>query len=157
MSRPTAHCLSALGLADLIKISAADLRWFAPNQTLEQAAESLLDRGVALAVVTRGGEGVLAVRREGGSVRRITLPPFKVDVVDTVGAGDSFSGGFLASLAERGVVTREALERLPLDELERSLRFATAVSALTRTRAGADPPDRAAVDQFLAAQGVDNG
>ncbi|MDP9310909.1 MAG: hypothetical protein M3R24_08465 [Chloroflexota bacterium] len=61
MSRPTAHCLSALGLADLIKISAADLRWFAPNQTLEQAAESLLDRGVALAVVTRGGEGVLAV------------------------------------------------------------------------------------------------
>ncbi|MDP9310908.1 MAG: PfkB family carbohydrate kinase [Chloroflexota bacterium] len=90
-------------------------------------------------------------------MRRITLPPFKVDVVDTVGAGDSFSGGFLASLAERGVVTREALERLPLDELERSLRFATAVSALTRTRAGADPPDRAAVDQFLAAQGVDNG
>lgn len=144
----------ALGLADLIKISTADLTWFAPNQTIEQAAESLLNRGAALAVVTRGGDGVLAVRREGEGVRQITVPPFKVNVVDTVGAGDSFSGGFLTALSEQGVVTRSALEQLPLDRLEASLRFATAVSALTCTRAGADPPDRHTVDQFLAQQGV---
>ncbi|HEX6289665.1 MAG TPA: carbohydrate kinase [Herpetosiphonaceae bacterium] len=140
----------ALALADIIKISAADLAWFAPNQPIEQAAAALLARGAALVVVTRGGAGVLALRSEGGAARTTTLPAFDVRVVDTVGAGDSFSSGLLASLAERGVVSRSALEALPQAELVACLRYATAVSALTCTRAGADPPVRAAVEQFLA-------
>jgi len=139
----------ALRLADVVKISAADLGWLVPDQPVEQAAADLLSHGAALVVLTRGGEGVLALRREGGALRSFSLPAFNVDVVDTVGAGDSFSGGLLASLAERGVLSRDALEALPQEELAASLRYATAVSALTCARAGADPPNRATVAQFL--------
>jgi fructokinase len=141
----------ALTLADIIKISAADLAWFAPDRSVEQAAADLLARGAALVVVTRGGEGVLALRSVPGADRPITLPAFPIRVVDTVGAGDSFSSGLLASLAERGVGSRDALENVSQDQLVACLRFATAVSALTCTRSGADPPDRATVEQFLAA------
>jgi fructokinase len=138
----------ALRLADIIKISAVDLEWFAPGRLVEDAAADLLALGAALVVVTRGEQGVLALRSEAGSP--IRLPAFPITLADTIGAGDSFSGGLLASLAERGVDSRTALEALPPAELTTCLRFATAVSAITCTRAGADPPDRATVEQFLA-------
>jgi fructokinase len=77
------------------------------------------------------------------------IPAFQVQVADTVGAGDSFSGGLLVALAERGVTSREALLCLEASELVQVLRFAAAVSAITCTRAGANPPHRADVEQFL--------
>jgi fructokinase len=143
----------AMRLADILKISAADLAWLMPDLSVESAAAELLGLGAALVVVTRGGAGVYALRSEAGTLRSLELPAFPVRVVDTVGAGDSFSGGLLASLAERDVLSRTALEALSLDDLARCLRFATAVSALTCTRAGADPPDRPTVARFLAEQG----
>jgi fructokinase len=143
----------AMHLADILKISAADLQWLMPDLRVEEAAARLLALGAALVVVTRGGAGVYALRSQDGGARPLELPAFPVNVVDTVGAGDSFSGGLLASLAERAVFSRTALEALSLDELASCLRFATAVSALTCTRAGADPPDRATVARFLAERG----
>lgn len=140
----------ALRLADIIKISAADLEWFAPGRSVEAAATDLLALGAALVVVTRGEEGVFALRSQGSTAQPINLPAFPITLADTIGAGDSFSGGLLANLAERGVGSRAALEALPPAELTASLRFATAVSAITCTRAGADPPDRATVDRFLS-------
>jgi fructokinase len=138
----------ALGLADIVKISAVDLQWFAPDQSLEAAAADLLSHGAALVVVTRGGEGVFALRS--GDDQAIRLPSFKVEVVDTVGAGDSFSGGLLSSLGVRNVVSRAALEALSVSVLTDCIRFAAATSAITCTRAGADPPTRVEVEQFLA-------
>lgn len=143
----------AFALADLIKISAADLTWLLPELSPEQAAAELLTHGAALVVVTLGGAGVLALRPGPDGVQSLRLPPFTVPVVDTVGAGDSFSGGLLTSFADRDVLTRAALEQLPQAELAACLRYATAVSAINCTRAGADPPDRATVEQFLAQQG----
>lgn len=140
----------AMALADIIKISAADLDWLMPGRSVEAAAAELLSLGAALVVVTRGGEGVYALRSEAEAPRVLEVPAFNVRVVDTVGAGDSFSGGLLASLADRGIVTRAALQTMALDELAFCLKFATAVSALTCTRAGADPPDHPTVARFLA-------
>lgn len=142
----------AMALADIIKISAADLDWLMPGRSVEDAAAELLRLGPALVVVTRGGAGVYALRSESGTPRSLEIPAFKVPVVDTVGAGDSFSGGLLASLGDRGVVTRAALTALVPDELAYCLKFATAVSALTCMRAGADSPDHPAVTRFLAEQ-----
>lgn len=142
----------AFALADLIKISAMDLAWLMPDVAPEHAAADLLAHGAALVVVTLGGAGVLALRAAQAGTETLRLPPFNVAVVDTVGAGDSFSGGLLTSLADRDVLTRAALEQLPQAELEACLRYATAVSAITCTRAGADPPDRATVEQFLNEQ-----
>jgi fructokinase len=138
------------GLVDLVKISAADLGWLMPRVPVEEAARTLLARGPALVVITRGGAGVLAVRAADQGRAPIALPAFSVTVADTVGAGDSFNGGLLTRLAEAGAVSRRALEALPNDELAAALRFAAAVAAINCTRPGADPPRRAEVEAFLA-------
>jgi fructokinase len=134
-----------VALADIVKISTADLAWLAPHQPPGEAAADLLARGPALVVVTQGDRGVLALRGHD----RLGVPAFKLEVVDTVGAGDAFSAGLFAALMERGVVSHPALEHLDEHELEASLRFAAATSGLTCTRPGADPPRRAEVAAFL--------
>jgi fructokinase len=135
-------------LSDIVKVSAADLSWLAPGQSIDQAAADLLARGPALVAVTRGSEGVLALRRES----RIVVPGFSVRVEDTVGAGDAFSAGLLAALAERGVTSRAGLEEMPGEALTATLNFGAAVAALTCMRRGADPPRREQVAQFMKEQ-----
>lgn len=137
----------AVALADVVKISAADLAWLMPGAPPAEAARALLARGPALVVVTRGGAGVLAARAAG---RPLELPAFSVTVADTVGAGDSFNGGMLTRLAELDVTTRPALEALDDGRLAEALRFAAAVAAINCSRPGADPPRRAEVAAFLA-------
>ncbi len=137
-----------IGLTDLLKVSAADLAWLMPGQPPEAAAAALTARGPKLVVVTLGADGGLA--RRGAEIWRI--PPYRVAVVDTVGAGDAFSAGLLAGLAERNVFSTAALASLPADEVTAALRFGGAVAALTCTRAGADPPRRPEVVAFLGAQ-----
>ena len=73
-------------------------------------------------------------------------------IVDTVGAGDAFSAGLLAGLAEHGATSRTDVEQMQPETLAEVVRFAAATAALTCTRAGADPPRRAEVMQFLAGQ-----
>lgn len=139
-----------VALTDIVKISAVDLEWLAPGQPLEQAAADLLTQGAALVVVTRGNAGVLALRATPqGDGQRWELPAFPITVADTVGAGDAFSAGLLTALAERGVDSRTGLLALDTDALEATLRFAAAVSAITCTRPGANPPYRAEVETFL--------
>jgi fructokinase len=137
--------------ADIVKISAADLEWLAPDQAIEEVAREILGYGPALVVVTRGGQGSMALlARPDGSTLEASHPVFPINLVDTVGAGDSFSSGLLAGLAERGIYSRAALEDLEETELEKLLRFAAAVSGITCSRAGANPPTRAEVESFLA-------
>lgn len=139
-----------LTLADVVKVSAADLGWLRPAETPEAVALDLIRQGVALVVVTRGSQGVLAFRGSSASTpERWHLPSFPVQVVDTVGAGDSFSGGMLASLVQRSIHSREALLHLEASELEHVLQYGAAVSAITCTRAGANPPDAATVAALL--------
>jgi fructokinase len=123
-------------LAAVVKISAADLVWLLPGRPVHKAIAELAARGPALVVVTQGSKGVLARR----GTEAWDVPAFPVEIVDTVGAGDSFSAGMLAGLTERGVTSRAALEQIEPQEIEAVLRFAAAASALTCTRPGADPP-----------------
>jgi fructokinase len=132
-------------LTDVVKISAVDLAWLMPGLRLDEAAARLLALGPVLVVVTRGAEGVLAMRAS----ERWDVPAFSVEVVDTVGAGDAFSSGMLAGFMQHGVTSRAALSRLSPDDLVSVLRLGAAVSALTCSRAGADPPTSAQVSAFL--------
>lgn len=141
---------AVVGLVDVIKVSAADLAWLAPGRSISEAAMELLDRGPALVAVTRGEAGVHVTRRTADGIATTAVPGFEMTVADTVGAGDSFEGGLLTRLAEHGVTSRPALERMTEGELADVLRFAVAVAALNCTRPGADPPGRADVDAFLA-------
>ena len=132
-------------IVDLVKLSAVDVGWLAPSESLENFAVDLAGRGPSLVVITQGAAGAFAIRGD----ERWHVPAVPVDVVDTVGAGDAFSAGLLAGLAERGVTSRQALVELPGQEIEASLNFASSVAALTCTRAGANPPNRSQLDRFM--------
>ena len=134
-------------LIDILKLSDADLAWLMPDTPTEQAIHELLVQGPALVVLTRGVQGAIAARA-GASF--VNVPGFPVEVVDTVGAGDTFCAVLLVHLAQRQAVTRIALERVSGDDLQEMLRFATAAAALNCTRAGANPPHFVEVEQFLA-------
>ncbi|HEX8941164.1 MAG TPA: carbohydrate kinase [Candidatus Limnocylindrales bacterium] len=138
--------------ADLLKVSAADLAWLAPDRDVEAAALDLLARGPRLVAVTRGGDGAVAVREVEGRPVAIVMPAFPIRVADTVGAGDAFSAGLLTRLAELGATSGDALAALPEAQLRDAIRVALAAAALSCERPGADPPDRARLDSFLAAR-----
>ena len=133
-------------LVDVLKLSDADLAWLMPGVAAEQAVHVLLALGPELVVVTRGAEGAIAAKAGIGVVR---VAGFPVEVVDTVGAGDTFCGALLACLAQCGVMTRGALQGVSSEDLEGMLRFAAGAATINCTRAGANPPSSAEVEQFL--------
>jgi fructokinase len=146
------------GLVDILKVSAVDLAWLASGRDLEAAAAELLVQGPALVLVTRGADGVVALRRNtrarpdqtADAVSTYHVPAPVVEVVDTVGAGDAFTGGLLSWLRQRGITSRVVLDALSPDELTAALGFAAATAALNCTRAGANPPSSRAVRAFLS-------
>ena len=120
-----------IAVADLVKASDADLALLYPNRPAGDVARSW---DVPLAVVTRGAKGARAWSRHAGE---LVVGAPHVEVVDTVGAGDAFTGALLAAF-------RPDLpdgERLPS-----ALGNAVRVASLSCTRAGADPPRRAELD-----------
>jgi len=133
-----------ISLADLVKVSDADLHSLEPGVDPITVAQAWRERGPAVVVVTKGAEGAVAVT----STDVIAVPGLAVDVADTVGAGDAFSAGLLTALAERGQLSPAGLTSLTRPDLEQVLTFATSVAALTCTRPGADPPTRAELDRL---------
>ncbi|MFD6077876.1 carbohydrate kinase [Streptomyces hydrogenans] len=133
-----------VALADLVKASDEDLAWLYPGEPVEAVAARWLGLGPAVVLVTRGGDGALAVTRE----HTVAAGAPAVAVVDTVGAGDSFMSAVLDALAGRD---RAALAALGADALAGLLARAGAAAAVTVSRAGARPPDRAELDAALGA------
>ncbi|WEX07790.1 carbohydrate kinase [Chelativorans sp. AA-79] len=125
-----------MAIADIIKISEEDLAWFGGPASSGEAAQVLLAAGTKLVIVTSGGKGSAAYWRGGSFV----ISALNVDVVDTVGAGDSFNAGVLAALRKSGSLTKERLGSLTTDVVRDALSFATRVAAVTVSRAGANPP-----------------
>jgi fructokinase len=134
-------------LIDVLKLSEADLAWLLPGATVEEALLHLCGLGPALVIITRGEKGAVA---RSGSSQSIEVPTIAVSMVDTVGAGDAFCAGTLAWLAERAVTTREMALALTGPELRSVLNFASAVAALNCAQAGANPPRRSELEQFIA-------
>ena len=130
-----------LPLVDVLKVSAEDLAWLHPDARsdadVQDVVASWLSAGVAVVLVTDGERGA----RAWSAVASAHVPAPRVEVVDTVGAGDAFSAGVLAHLHDEGRLRRDALPR-EQPELERLLRAAVLVAADTCTRPGADPPRR---------------
>lgn len=129
-----------LRVADVVKASDEDVAWLEPGRSPVEVAAEWQAQGPALVVVTRGGDGAVAVGAASGPVSR---PGMAVTVADTVGAGDSFMGALLAGLARRqllGADRRPALRAMPAGDVALLLDQAIEVSALTCSRPGADPP-----------------
>ncbi|MGO9926003.1 MAG: carbohydrate kinase family protein [Mycobacterium sp.] len=131
--------------SDIVKASHEDLSWIDPDHEPERTARAWLASGPALVVLTMGDRGALAFCAAGEA--RVAARP--VQVVDTVGAGDAFMVGLLDALWGLGLLgagRRAALGRIGLDALTAALDAAILSSALTIARAGADLPDRAALN-----------
>ena len=130
-----------LARAHLIKISEEDLGLLRPGAAIADIAAQWLAQGTALVVVTRGGEGALAWTAQ----HHVAVPSVACELVDTVGAGDSFQAALLTWLAERDALSPATLRTLDAPELEAALSFATRAAALTCSRRGADLPRRDAL------------
>ena len=129
-----------LACADVVKISDEDMGWLLGDAPLPDLAHALLAKGPALVLVTQGANGVTAF----GTGDPLHAPAPKVEVVDTVGAGDTFNAGFLVGLADAGALTKTAIRAgLAPDTLRAALDLGVRAAAVTVTRAGANPPRRA--------------
>jgi fructokinase len=132
-----ARVAELVALADVVKVSDEDVAWFHPDLELTAAVQAWLDLGPAMVVVTRGGEGATVYRQ--GSSAWVSAP--KVDVVDTVGAGDTFMGALIDGLVTAGVAgEREALRTIDDEVLQQILGRAARAAAITVSRSGANPP-----------------
>jgi fructokinase len=119
--------------ADVVKVSEDDLRFLDPTPTPDAVIERLLELGVRVVLRTDGGRAVEV--RTPTDLVSVPVPP--VELVDTVGAGDAFGGGFLAAWAAAGHARAELAS---IDRVIEAVTFAIRVAGLTCARAGADPP-----------------
>jgi fructokinase len=119
--------------ADVVKVSEDDLRFLDPTAAQEAVIERFLELGVRVVLRTDGG-GSVEVRTP---TDRVSVPVPPVEVVDTVGAGDAFGGGFLAAWAAAG---HGRAELASIDRVVEAVTFAIRVAGVTCARAGADPP-----------------
>jgi fructokinase len=129
-----------LAVADVVKVSREDLEWLSPGRPPEAVLDDWLGRGPAIVAVTLGGDGVLAGTTGGLRTRRPGVP---VTVIDTVGAGDTFSAALLAGLHRRGLLgatARPDLREVDSPTLDALLDEAALAAAITCSRRGADPP-----------------
>jgi fructokinase len=132
-------------LSDVVKVSAEDLDWYHPEADPLEVARAWAATGPALIVVTLGGDGAVAVR--GDDVVRV--PGVRVDVVDTIGAGDTFTGALLDALTDLGASgprARPVLAALTAEQLADAASWAARAAAVTVSRPGADPPTRAELE-----------
>lgn len=127
--------------SDILKFSDEDMAWFGEQGSEAELAHRWLERGAKLVLVTRGAEGATGYTAE----HTVSVPVVKVDVVDTVGAGDTFDAGVLAALDRKGLLTKAAIAALSAADIEDALNWGVKAAAVTVSRAGANPPTAAEI------------
>jgi fructokinase len=128
-----------LEISSLVKASSEDLIWLYPSSNIDEIAGNWLKKGVQLLVVTRGDEGIAAYRKN----EKVSVNAIKVDVADTVGAGDTVGAILVEAIVKQG------LDRLTGDLLKITLNRAGKAAAITCSRIGANPPSKEELDQIL--------
>jgi fructokinase len=139
---------SLLAYATIVKASDEDIELLYATHDLASAARSWQRRGPRLVIITRGEKGSLAAFAD----RIVERPAPRIEVVDTVGAGDTFHAGLLAWLDANGLLTRQDLSGLSEAQVTAAIDFAAAAAAIVCTRRGANPPTWPEVEQFIASQ-----
>jgi fructokinase len=132
------------GASDLVKLSAEDAAWLYPGVHAQSVLERILDLGVRLVALTDGEAGAhLATAND-----RIFVPSFAVEVVDTIGAGDTYMASLIASILSPD------LSQLTVTTLREMGRRAAAAAGLCVAQRGAQPPTSTEIDRFLASVGA---
>jgi fructokinase len=132
--------------ADIIRMSDLDFQYLYGDRDYAGRASSLIMAGASLVVVTRGAQGVLAWHGKAGMLE-VEAPI--IEVVDTIGAGDSFQAALLYALQALEIIRRRPLGEMNARELHGVLSFASNCAAYTCKRAGVDPPRRIDIDASI--------
>ena len=122
-----------VALSNVVKASEDDLAWLYPETDPLEIARSWVSIGVQLVVITKGENGIVGVTEN----QEVSIPGVKVEVIDSVGAGDTVGAVLVEALVEFG------LEKLTRDLLSHTLHRAALAAAITCSRAGANPPTKA--------------
>ena len=122
-------------ISEVIKVSEDDLAWLYPEQDQIAIAEEWIKGGSTLVIITKGSYGIIGVTKDDV----VSVPGVKIEVVDTVGAGDTVGAIVVEAIVERG------LKVITGDVLREVLVRATKAAAVTCSRAGANPPTRAEI------------
>jgi fructokinase len=133
----------------VVKLSDEDAYWLYPRLSSDEVCDHFVSLGVGLVAVTLGPQGCVLATREA----RVRHPAVRVDVVDTIGAGDSFMSALLFALATTRDVSPTTIAHLTTHELEAVATVALASAAITVSRASAMPPTLA--ELTAATAGVD--
>jgi fructokinase len=124
-------------ISAVIKVSEDDLAWLYPDREQLDIAAQWLNEGAQLVIITKGSYGLIGITKEGS----VTVPGVKVEVADTVGAGDTVGAIVVEAIVERG------LSALHGDVLREVLTRAAKAASITCSRAGANPPSRAEIEE----------
>ena len=125
-------------ISDVIKMSEDDLAWLYPEMDFRSVAESFISEKTQLVVITKGSEGIDGFTQDG----EVSVPGVKIDVVDTVGAGDTVGAILVESIVKYG------LAQLVGETLEKTLNRAAHAAAITCSRAGANPPTQSELEGY---------
>ena len=124
-----------VALVSVVKASEEDLAWLYPGEAPDAVGLRWAQHG-RIVLLTRGAAGAVAFHN--GDL--VACPAPKIDIVDTIGAGDVFLAAFLAYAHSSGILKRNSLATSATAGLHGALRVATVAGALTCTRAGASAP-----------------
>lgn len=138
-----------LGRLDVLKASVDDLRFFRPGEEPIDAATAMVEDGPSVVLLTDGPQAVRIVTAGGSQA----IEPPRVEVADTVGAGDAFGGGFLAAWMAVG---RDRADLADRDAIVDATSFAVRVASFTCTRPGAEPPTASELGAWAVRVGADD-
>jgi fructokinase len=125
-----------VAISSAVKVSDEDLNWLYPDQSIESVVNRWLADGVALVVVTYGANGLTGFT----AGEKVEVEGVKVDVVDTVGAGDTVGAVLVEAIVESG------LTNLTGELLKSKLTRAAKAAAITCSRSGAKPPTKLEIE-----------
>lgn len=134
---------SMIPYADIMKVSDEELVLLTGIEDYNKAVTQLLELGPKLVAVTLGSDGVLLARE----YKRERVEGFKVNAIDTTGAGDSFWGGFLSEYLKQ----EKSLKEFTWEEIKNCAVYGNATAALCVQRRGGIPaiPKKKEVEQFI--------
>ncbi len=124
-------------LAKVVKLSEDDSQWLFPEKSFGEVAKTFLAMGVELVVFTLGAEGLIGFTDRS----EVRVPGVKVEVSDTVGAGDTVGAVLVEAIVAFGI------HNIQGEQLESTLKRAAQAAAITCSRAGANPPSKAELDE----------
>jgi fructokinase len=126
-------------LSHVVKASDEDLNWIFSNNDPKDSAIKIIESGASLVVVTLGKNGAFAVNKKREFVEVLAK---EIDVIDSIGAGDTFAAALITQLLENSWINENALEKLNGADLTGILTNCSLAAAITCSRQGANPPHR---------------